>query len=99
MGEYEDSSPIEYRQALEGKSVALPERTKRYLICKIMHWDWWIYYEQPPEFLADIMEHSQVESEVAKSKTPGSNGRSIHGSSSIGDPDPDSILNYKEKAE
>ena len=29
-----------------------------------MHWDWWVYYEQPPEFIRDIMEHLQVEAEV-----------------------------------
>lgn len=58
-----------------------------------MGWDWWVYYEQPPEMINDVMEHLGVESEIAKGKikTSGSNG--------IPDSDPESIFNFKEKVE
>lgn len=58
-----------------------------------MGWDWWIYYEQPPEFIADVLDHLGVESELAKNKTKPS------GSNGATDPDPESIFNFKEKVE
>ena len=53
-----------------------------------MGWDYWVYYEQPPEFISEIMEHMKIESEVTKGKSK---------APEIDDPNPDSIFNYKEK--
>lgn len=88
------SSVLEYRQSLEGKAVDLPEQTIRYIICKTMHWDWWTYYEQPPEFLNDILEHLTVEAIVTKNnaKTPPGKGNTVS-------QDSDDIFNYREKVE
>lgn len=54
-----------------------------------MGWDWWTYYEQPPEFIADILEHIKVDAEFSKGKHSGA--VNDNGVSS----DPDNIFNAK----
>ena len=43
-----------YTQYLEGRTTQLDARTRRYIICKAMHWDYYTYQVQPDEFLVDV---------------------------------------------
>ncbi len=52
---------------LLGRPVSgMPADTIRYIICKHMHWDYWVFDAQPVEFISSIVEHINVEAEVAK---------------------------------